>query len=444
MIHFKKQFFNKTRIIVGSTASAGARITTVVTMVLTTAIATRVMTKEEFGLWAVILSLMSLWVNFDFGFRYGMGNRLAAMVAQAGGATNSNQREFFLSILFFEIEIALAGIIIFLLLVMFLSVTSILKITQPDLITNINFLIFIILALLFLNNPTTLQGSGFFVYQEVNLACFLTAMQSIILMLVFWITTWFLSFKWILISYYFMFLLSGIICSILFFKKRGWAFGWIPIRIQVRHVRSLSQRSMEFFVHSIASTIIANVSTILAGSVAGLSLAGDFDLVKKIFSLLITLHLALLAPLAPAYTQSAQLAKWDWVNQKLSFCLKKVWPLIFLGVGGLIYFFHPLILKLWTGRDLSDYLLAGLLALVAVLSGWGNTYSVVLNSLGLVKWQAVASVVMAPLFIFLPLFMGKVWGLTGIASGTLICMIPGTFIWPAYARYALKAKLLRV
>jgi len=432
------------RLLLGSAASAGARITTVVAMLVTTAIAARVMTKEEFGLWAIIMSLMFLWANFDFGFKYGMGNRLAAMVAQARGETNSDQREFFLSILLFEIEIAFAGIIICLLIVSLLPFSSILKIRQPDLIMNINFLMLIILGLLFLNNPTTLQGSGFFAYQEVNLACFLTAMQSIIQLLVFWIATRFLPFNGVLISYYFVFILLGIICTILFFKKRRWNFGWIPINTQIRHVRSLAQRSMEFFVHSISSTIIANVSTILAGTVVGLSSAGDFDLVKKIFSFFVTAHLALLSPLSPTFTQAAQLGQWDSVARKFSFCKYRLWPLLFIAGCGLVYIIHPIVLKIWSGRPLTDFVLAGLMALTAIVNGWTNTQSVLLNSLGLVKWQAVASVIMVPIFIFLPFYMGKVWGVEGVASGTLICMIPGTIFWPIYARYALRMRLLRV
>jgi len=107
----------------------------------------------------------------------------------------------------------------------------------------------------------------------------------------------------------------------------------------------------------------------------------------------------------------------------------------------LVYLLHPIILRIWSGRTLADFTLAGLMALIAILNGWGNTQSILLNSLGFVKWQAIASVIMTPIFIFLPFYMGKLWGVTGVASGTLICMIPGTFIWPIYARYALKAKL---
>jgi len=437
-------FVKSNRLLTGSAASAVARITTVAALVVTTAIATRVMSSEEFGLWAIFVSFIYISANFDLGYRYSMGNRLAAFVARAGGKTNNEQRELYLSIFLFQLYLGLIGAAVAIVAVPFFSWADILKIKEFSIVQNIDFYIITVLVSLFLSLPFMLMGSGFFAFQEINLVCSLSAAQSLIQLFIFWVSSRFLSFKGILFLYFLAYVLGSIVLTMVFFWKRKWSFSWIPLPTQIRYVTSLFQQSFTFFVLSLSSSIISAVSTILAGTVAGLSVAGNFDLVKKIFGLLTTLHLALLAPLAPAYTQSAQLGNWEWINQKLSFCLQKVWTMLFLGVGGLIYVFHPFVLKLWTGRDLSDYRLAGLLALVAVLSGWGNTYSVVLNSLGLVKWQAIFVVSFAPLFIFLPLFIGKYWSITGVAVGTLLCMLPGTIIWPIYTRYALRAKLLKV
>lgn len=431
-------------IVLGSIASIGARLTNVITMLLATSIAARAMTKEEFGLWAILVSFMYISVNFDLGFRFGLSNRLAAQVALSGGTTNQKQKELYLSIFFLQVGIGLFGLCAGFLLSRFISWESVLRIHQPDLIANIKFLIFSIFSLLLLNLPLNLVGSGFFAYQEVDLSCYLSAFQSIIQLSLFWIFTLILPFEGILVCYFLIPLLTGTACTAFFFHRRGWRLTCIPFTIIKQHVRSLANRSLEFFMLSLSSTITTAVSTILAGNIAGLSVAGDFDLIKKIFGLLVTSHLALLSPLAPAYTRAAQLGNWEWVRKKFSFCRHVVWPVVFIGGASVIYVFHPIILKIWSGRNLHDFILAGLLALIAVLSGWGNTQSVLLNSLGLVKWQALASVILAPLFIFLPLYFGKFWNVTGVAFGSLICMIPGTLFWPFYASYALKKKLLRV
>jgi len=431
-------------IIAGSIASIGARLTNVITMLLATSVAARAMTKEEFGLWAILVSFMYISVNFDLGFRFGLGNRLAAQVALSDGTTNQKQKELYLSIFFLQIGIGILGVFVGFLLSRFISWQSVLKIHQLDLIANIKFIIFIVFSFLLLNLSLNLVSSGFFAYQEVNLYCFLNAGQSIIQLVLFWISILIFPFKGMIICYFLIPLLTGMMCTSFFFYRREWNLVWIPFKIIKQHVRSLANRSMEFFMLSLSSTITTAVSTILAGNIAGLSVAGDFDLIKKIFGLLVTSHLAMLAPLAPAYTRAAQIGNWEWVRKKFSFCRHVVWPIVFIGGASVIYIFHPIILKIWSGRNLHDFTLAGLLALIAVLSGWGNTQSVLLNSLGLVRWQALASILMAPLFIFLPLYFGKFWNVKGVAFGSLICMIPGTLFWPFYASYALKKKLLRV
>lgn len=425
-------------------ASIGARLTNVITMMIATSIAARGMTKEEFGLWTILVSFMYISLNFDLGFRFGLGNRLAAQVALAGGTTNQKQKELYLAIFFLQIGICVLGIVVGFVLMNVIPWQSTLKIHQLDLAANVNVIILFVTCFLLMNLSLSLVSSGFFAYQEVNLYCYLNAGQSIVQLIVFWISSFVFHFNGAIICYFFTPLITGIACMALFFHRREWKLSWIRLDIIKKHVRSLANRSFEFFILSLSASIIAVVSTILAGSVAGLSAAGDFDLVRKIFNFLVTGHLALLAPLAPVYTRAAQLGDWDWVKRKYSFCKRIVWPAIFMGGAGLIYIFHPILLKVWSGRNLRNYSLAGLLALLAILNGWGNTQSVLLNSLGLVKWQAIASITMAPLFIFLPLYLGKNGNVMGVAAGTLLCMIPGTIIWPIYASYALKKKLLRV
>ncbi|MCJ7813277.1 hypothetical protein MUP95_08200, partial [bacterium] len=133
MIQFKKHFFNNTRILLGSAASAGARVTTVAAMLVTTGIATRVMTKEEFGLWAILVTFIYLSWILDFGFRYGMGNRLAALVAHSGGKATEAQKELYLSMFFFQGVIAIILTLIYIAASRFIPWAEILKIHQTDL-----------------------------------------------------------------------------------------------------------------------------------------------------------------------------------------------------------------------------------------------------------------------------------------------------------------------
>ena len=86
--------FKNTQLLLGSVASVGARVTTVASMLVITAIAARMMTKEEFGLWTILVTFIYLSWALDLGFRYGMGNRLAPEEGLQPNKENSTYRYF--------------------------------------------------------------------------------------------------------------------------------------------------------------------------------------------------------------------------------------------------------------------------------------------------------------------------------------------------------------
>ena len=110
----------------------------------------------------------------------------------------------------------------------------------------------------------------------------------------------------------------------------------------------------------------------------------------------------------------------------------------------MIFIFHPIILKFWTGRSLSNYTLAGLFALYALFMGWGNTNSILLNSLGLVKVQAIWSLIVAPIYLFLTFYFGSSIGVQGVALAGVLSTIPGVIYFTYYARKAIKWRKINV
>jgi hypothetical protein len=121
----------------------------------------------------------------------------------------------------------------------------------------------------------------------------------------------------------------------------------------------------------------------------------------------------------------------------------QVWPAFFFGLGGLVWLVHPLIIRLWAGDPIRDYRLAALLLLWACVTGFVNTYSVFLNSLGLVKLQAILAFILLLPGVLLPALFSRWFGVPGIALGMVVCSLPSVFIWPLYTRRALRLQLHR-
>ncbi len=88
-----KNLFNRHRALAfGSLASTFARGVQTVTLLAITGIAARYFTKEEFGLWAILITLLYSGYALDFGFRSALTNRLTAMVADSFGKPNVEEK----------------------------------------------------------------------------------------------------------------------------------------------------------------------------------------------------------------------------------------------------------------------------------------------------------------------------------------------------------------
>lgn len=413
-------------------------------LLVTVSLASRKMSQEEFGLWSILLAFMFLAGSFDLGFRYGLANRMAALVARAGGRQAPDQHSIFLCIFAVEAAIALAGAAVCLCLFPHLPWAALFSTRHPALVAEMPYIMPVVGALLFLYLPFSLWGSALYAYQEITLVSVLSGAQSLILLGAFAVAVFTVSFQNVLVVYFSAYVLTGVAITAFLFMHRSWAVKWVPWRELKQQVSSISRPSLDFFILSISAALTATVGTFFSGAVTGLEKAGDFSLVQKIFSLLVTLHLAFLSPLAPAYTRHAHLGDWGWVRQQLLSTLRRTWPLIFAGGGLLLVVFHPLVIRVWAGKWLSDFTLAGLLALWALAMGWINTYSVLLNSLGLVRFQGVFCLVMVVPVLVLPLVLGLLWGITGVALASLLCTLPAAVLWPIYTSRALREKKLLV
>lgn len=428
-----------------SIASTGARLLVTVALLLTISLAARQMTAEEFGLWSILLSLAFLATTFDLGFRYGLSNRMAALAAgMSGGRTGPDQLSVFLSVFLLQTLIAAVGAAACMLVLPLVPWADLFNIRQTDLAARMSFIMPVVGSLLFLNLPFTLWGAAFYANQEVTLASFLTGIQALALFGVFAACILFLPFTLAVVLYFAAVVLTGAAMTAFLFYRRSWVFRPVGLGEQVRHIAAISRPSLGFFVLSFSSALTASISALLSGTIIGLKEAGDFTLVQKIFSLLVSLYLAFLAPLSPAYTRHAQLGEWDWVRGKLTTTVRRLWPLVFIAGGILFVAAHPFIIRIWTGKWLADFPLAAIFAATALTIGWSSSYSVALNSLGLVRFQGVLCLAMVVPVVLLPLVLGRWLGIHGVALAAFLCALPAALLLPRYTAKAIEEKSLQV
>ena len=406
-------------------------------------VAARRMTHEQFGLWSILLSLSLLSAGLDFGFRFTLGNRIAALGAGGQGA-EEERRETFLAILYLQAAIAIVLIGLSLLLLPLAPWDHWFKITDPLLIAQVRRLMPIVISLMLGCLPVALMWTVFFGYHEIKLASFLSGIFTVVQTTLFLVAIYRVKFTWVVVIYFASTLAGSVILTAYVFVRRKWKIALLaPSRI-FAIARSMAHISFHSFLLTLSYLTSMILGPIISGAVSGLTAAGDFTLVQKLFSFMVSAHLALLAPLAPAVTLESHSGNWDAVRKRLRVCVFQIWPAVFLLLGGAICCAHPVLIRLWAGKWLREYPLAMLLLAWACLNGFVNTFTVFLNSLGLVKVQAAVSFTMLLPSLLLPAFLSRWFGVEGIALSMVLCILPAAIVWPIYTRRALRLKLIRV
>jgi O-antigen/teichoic acid export membrane protein len=301
-----------------------------------------------------------------------------------------------------------------------------------------------ILVVMIATLPVQLIWTAFFAYREIKLASFLTFLCNIIQTTIFVVAAFHCSFINLIFIYFAVNILIGVVLTVFLFLRRKWRFAVPPLPRIIAIVRSMARVSSHAFLLTISSLVGANLGPVISGAVSGLVIAGDFTLVQKLFNFLLTAHLAILAPVSPAVTMESRAGNWEAIRKRFRTCLLGIWPAFFLIPGAIVWWAHPWLIRIWAGHAVTMYPVAALLLVWACLCGLINTFSVFLNSLGLVKAQAALSIAMILPAILIPTLLGRWLGLWGIALGFIICTIPGLIILPLYTRRALRLQLMRV
>ncbi|MGA3170006.1 MAG: hypothetical protein ABSE62_03245 [Chthoniobacteraceae bacterium] len=426
-------------------ATLCARLATTASLFVINGVAGRCMTHEQFGFWSM-LYYMNLFTNgLDLGFQLTLGNRLASLGSR-GAEAEEERRETYLSIIFLQTCFFAIDSLIVLLVAPRLPWAHWFKVTDPLLAAQVAHFISPILIVMIGTLPIGLVWTVFFAYGEIKLASAISAGCSAFQVTVFVVAAYVckVGFTWLIFAYFACNIAVGITLTSYVFIRRRWKFGFLPVSRIVAIVRSLSRVSFHSFFLTISAIISNILAPIASAPVAGLAATGDISLLMRLFSFLSSSHLAVMSPVAPANTREARAGDWDAVRHRLRTYVFAVWPAYFLGVGGLLFWFHPLIIHLWVGHTISRYTLAALLFASACMGGFVNTFSVFLNSLGLLKVQAAVSFAMILPSILLTVILGRWLGLIGVVLASAICAVPGVIIWPLYTRRALRLRLLRV
>jgi O-antigen/teichoic acid export membrane protein len=204
-----------------------------------------------------------------------------------------------------------------------------------------------------------------------------------------------------------------------------WGRRYPHLRPQLRQAsRSIGRKilnlSFMFLLLQLSIALAFSADNLIIAQVLGADAVTQFGVPQRLFGLLSLLVGLVLTPLWPAYGEAIANQDVNWVKVTLMRTIKLVLLLV-TPLALLMVFSGKTLINLWVGDAVqpSFILLLGF-GLWTILSSIGNAIVMFLNGAGIIRFQAISSVIMATVNILLSIFLTQKFGLPGPIWGTVI------------------------
>ncbi|MCI5051697.1 MAG: polysaccharide biosynthesis C-terminal domain-containing protein [Simkaniaceae bacterium] len=365
------------RVIFGAFTTIGARGVGVVCQLIVTAIASRIWSASDFGMWCLILSSMLLLNIFDFGASSALQNRIAR--------SEDSEDFFFASLFLFTIPVVIAFFI-----------------WQP-------------FGLILLRQPLSLCKGAFLGRQEAHRVALIEGFAAIlgacIIALQF-------PFQVAIPLYLVSQIIPWIFATLFVIWRENWRLRFV---IPQNFFLSVKPAILLWCLNLFSLLIISTDDWIFT-YLFGIESVGDLTLVKRLYNLILLLNWSILTPMWSAYTLSSIRGDWEWLRRSL-FKSTALLLSIVIVIGGWLYYFHPSLIEIWTGSRIAMPQVALALWVMTAALSLNASISTLLNGLGRIKIQVISNGCAALINFGLSLLWGKQFGMPGVIWATSVSFI---------------------
>lgn len=393
--------------------------------------------KEQYGVWVTIFSI----VNIVFFVDAGIGNGLKTKLSEAISIKDNGLARTYISTAYIFISI----LAVLLLIIGYICITNIdfqnlfnTSISNQELKTVLLTILVMVVAsfVLSLFKPlyyATQQASkvelAMLIYQGLVLAGVFILLNYVTRNLLF-----------VAIIYGSSNILVGLVFTILFFKKRK------EIQPRISHfqkdkVKDLMGLSLAFFCIQLCMIVIFTTDNLIISNLIGPEEVTTYDIVYKLFQVVITISVIAQDPFWALYTDAYQKKEYQWIKQTLK--RLNLLFVLFIGLITGLYFLSETIISFWIRKELlipKNLLL--FMSLFVLIRVYGIIYMNFLNSIGKVKIQMWLYILGAILNIPLSIYFVKHcnFGSSGVILGTVLSIISLSIILPIQSYYILNQK----
>ena len=268
--------------------------------------------QEEFGLWASVTSIAAVIVTGDFGIVNVLRNIISREILN-GSKGIAISKQYFYSALIFFMCLAILLSIILLFISSYIPFEHLFK-TDNEYLRQQGRAIFLIIQFIFLFNiPFSIGIPLFFSFGESKLYSIVNSVKSIVaFMIVLCLSINKIHITSVAVAYFTSNLLISLLGTLYFIYKRKWftySFNWWDCYHKIREMLTIG---VKFLSIQLFSSFLQNVLTIYAGSMVGLGVAANINVVQKIFSFFGGIYQSAFNPLWSELASAFQKRNYDW------------------------------------------------------------------------------------------------------------------------------------
>lgn len=393
--------------------------------------------QEKYGVWAIILNIIS-WINyFDIGIGNGLRNKLTEAIAK----DEKEQAHTYVSTAYLgTILISTIFCIVITLFWNVFDLSAFFNLNLPD--ENTDSIVFISILFVCINFVLSLSKTSAYAIQQPSIISVVgvidqTLQIGIVLGISYIMDSNLLS---IALMYGVITLLGNIIIYFFVTRKRKYL---IPQKqyINMTYMKPLLSLGLGFFALQICSLVLNTTDNLLISNLYGSAEVTPYNMVYKFFYIAVQVHAIVIMPMWSAYTEAATRKDIVWIKKTM----KKINALtaimsVCVVIG--IFFFEPFA-GLWLGTRLEyGRPLVVIVAIYMIAQMFGNNYSAFLCGVGHIKVPTVISSIGALFNIPLSVFFAQTCGmrLSGVILGSLFVMTISVVVLPIVTRNWLKNK----
>lgn len=394
--------------------------------------------EVKYGIWAIILNVIS-WISY---FDIGIGNGLRNKLAEACALNDFRTARKYVSTAFIGTSL-IAVIFCFLLIIIweYCHLTEFFNLYAED--ENVKEVIYISILFVCFNFIISLSKTEAYAIQEPGIISVFGVVGQFIQLAVLYFLLFFKKNCNLMLIALIYGITSITVSFIIYFyiiRSRTYLIPKIGL-FDKKYLRPLLTLGLSFFVMQICSLILNTTDNLLISNLYGAAEVTPYSIVYKIFYLAVMVHGIIIMPMWSAYTDAATRKDMAWIKSTMSKINYITCAFSVLVLAG-IFLFKP-IAKIWLGRELEyGIILIPIVAVYMIVQMFANNYASFLCGVGAVKASTIVSV--AGIFINVPLsiYLAKYCDLhlAGIILGSFFVMMISIIVLPIVTHMWINTK----